>query len=237
MNYRRSNGNVLATLGLALLFLTASRAEESVTERGQHVAGKPDTMVVHFGMSLADAEHMLKTNAVAKPGYIPKDIVKTIKAQGLSLEFDQAKLTEIEFTRGFDFSLGVSPFTNSLFNPQSTLGVDIKIGMPIKQFLKIGEDWKRRLKNAGYREVAKSGALRAKEFEGGFTALDGRHYYSLSIGPSRKLVGGMYYNRVFWNLEFSLDDDRLKRISAVDTQYSSDWDCLLIPIESRQQEN
>ncbi len=208
---------------MVLSFAFCFGEEKTIPSLGQTILKGEKSVVLRFGIHVDKAERLLGAKSVPVSWYKPEGIVKEIVYAGLKLHFEREKLETITYLDDFNFSLQISPFGDTVFNPPALRDHPLKSRMTVEEFLAVAKAWKASLTEAGYTEATGPGQPKnpgPMQFSGQYNALRARHYYYFEIGPSPKSPDESRCKKLaIWSIEFTLDD-KLESLSAVDTIYS-----------------
>lgn len=183
--------------------------------------GAGGTVRLTFGMKLDYVQQVTGRQPYVDSLYLPSGIVKGIhpSVDLPALKFVSGNLQEIEYGKGFNFELGVSPYRNDLYNPPGTL----RRRMNRSDMETIIRTWEHRLSVAGLQKTSKRDQMTAGNYWTEYGDwLVGATVWHLAIGAcSSQPQTRCARPRVSWRFVFR--DDRLEEMVADDQLLDRAW--------------
>ena len=162
----------------------------------------------YFGQDLAEAEVVFGLSAKPHPPQIARvaPLQRKIETSELVLTFDAGKLMRMEFLRGFDFQIPLTPY----FDPWKNLDL---YDFPIPAEEMTHEDamkklalWENRAQQSGAKKIEAGNDLAINEFSTCSEAVEYWNMIGINIGQSRRAGGGGLWMDG-WIIEFTSATD------------------------------
>jgi len=184
---------------------------------------------VYFGQNLQEVQKIFSVTPVDDPSSIArKGIDKKIEIKGVSLSFDTERLSEIEFTKGYQFKTPPKPYSKAWKNFEVIDDKKVIANMSREEFLMYLAAWEERAKKLGAQKVDSEGLN-----ENQYNVLVNRDEFMdmihVSMGPSRMTSrGGRWADG--WSVFFTTETDhklsgtpvgRLQSISAFCDEFNT----------------